>query len=82
MAVATATAQKSTPLGPQPAAPAPKAPLGLRETQTHKLPTERMKPVGYFCEPQQVMIKAGWDLDDIFKPEFWSFIAPSLQANP
>ncbi len=87
MAVATASKPALNPKGALPAAPVTPAAAtpsraNLRDTQNKKISVDRMKPVGYFFEPQQIMIKAGWELEDVLKPEFWSFIAPNLQANP
>jgi hypothetical protein len=46
-----------------------------------RLPTERFKPVGFFSEPQQVMLPATWDFADVLNPECWALLAPALQAN-
>ena len=86
MAVA-ATATKPTgqvPAAAQPAIPAPEGIRAqkLRESAIKRLATGRMKPIGYYSEPQQIMVPADWDMDDILKPECWAFIAPSLQSNP
>jgi hypothetical protein len=80
--VATAKSARTTAVKPVAPAPAPAAPAQtLREVQIRKLPMERFKPVGHYNDPQQAMLKAEWDFEDVLNPYFWSFVAPSMQAN-
>jgi hypothetical protein len=70
--MSTATAAVATKPAPTPpAAPAPRK---------HQLPISNLKPVGHFKEPQQAMLPAGWEFEDVFDPGFWASIAPTFQA--
>lgn len=87
-AAAAAKTESDTPAvkAAAPVVPAKTEPIStrtqtLRAAQVRKVPIGRMKPVGHFAEPQQVLLPADWDFEDVLKPEFWSFVAPSMQAN-
>jgi hypothetical protein len=57
----------------------------LRDAQVRKITPERMQSFGYHAnlpDPQQVMIPASWDIEDVLTPECWTFIAPKMQSNP
>ena len=87
--MAVAATKSNVPAQPAAAAaPAPVAapPTGvraqkLREAQVRKIAPGRMKPFGHYSEPQQVVIPADWDMEDVLNPECWAFIAPNMQAN-
>lgn len=53
----------------------------LRAAQVRRISMSKLKPVGFFYDPQQAMLPADWDFSDALKPEFWALIAPGLQAN-
>jgi hypothetical protein len=49
--------------------------------QAKRLPIGSFKPIGHYSEPHQAMLPAGWDFEDALLPDFWTFVAPSMQAN-
>lgn len=53
----------------------------LRSVQTARVPADRFKPCGHFTEDRQVMMRPDWDFADVLNPDFWSIVAPSMQAN-
>lgn len=53
-----------------------------RQVQHKRVPIGSFKPVGHFTEAHQVLIPADWDIDDVLKPDFFTFVAPGMQANP
>ena len=64
-----------------PAAQAKPVAPTLRAVQVRKLSPERFKPVGHFTDPYQAMLPSEWDFEDVLNPDFWGFVAPSMQAN-
>jgi hypothetical protein len=53
----------------------------LRQAQVRKLQVGSFKPTGHFSEDHQAMLPAEWDFSDALDPDFWCFVAPSMQAN-
>lgn len=94
MADANAQAAKPAPAKPTPPIPANQAAAApaaaaaakpaaqtLRQVQVKKIALGNFKPIGHFTEPFQAQLPDGWDFEDALNPDFWSFVAPSMQAN-